>query len=106
MNYKRKKVKIMFDKFKKLAELNRMRKEALRLQKELKKERVEIFENGIKVVVSGDQKIEELEIDGTKDKRITEAINKALKKSQENAAKKLQELSGGMTGLLKGLMGS
>jgi len=31
-----------------------------------------------------------------------ELINKAIKKSQEVAARKLAEMSGGLTGLLKG----
>jgi len=35
--------------------------------------------------------------------RVVNALNKALKKSQEIAAKKMQEMSGGLSGLLKGL---
>lgn len=93
----------MFDKLKQLAELKKMRDSAVRIQKQLKEERVEMNENGVKVVVTGDQRIETLEIDGTLNNRVVEVINKALKKSQEIAAKKMQEMSGGLTGLLKGL---
>ena len=95
----------MFDKFKQLGELNKMRAQAVKIQKELKKEEIEIMENGIRVVIAGDQKIKILEIDGMVDNRIPDVINKAIKKSQEVAAKKLQEMSGGLTGMMKGMMG-
>jgi hypothetical protein len=36
--------------------------------------------------------------------RVLDLINKAIKKSQEVAAKKLAEMSGGLTGMLKGGM--
>ena len=96
----------MFDKFKQLGELNKMRAQAVKIQKELKKEEIEVMENGIRVVVTGDQKIKILEIDGMADNRIPDVINKAIKKSQQVAAKKLQEMSGGLTGMMKGMMGS
>jgi DNA-binding protein YbaB len=95
----------MFDKFKQLAELNKMRAQAVKIQKELKKEEIELDEGGVKVVVSGDQKIKTLTIDGMVNNRAVEVINKAIKKSQEMAAKKLQEMSGGLTGMLKGMTG-
>ena len=95
----------MFDKFKQLGELNKMRAQAVKIQKELKKEDIEIMENGIRVVVTGDQKIKILEIDGMADNRMPGVINKAIKKSQQVAAKKLQEMSGGLTGMMKGMMG-
>lgn len=96
----------MFDKFKQLGELNKMRAQAVKIQKELKKEEIEVMENGVRVVVTGDQKIKILEIDGMADNRVPEVINKAIKKSQQVAAKKLQEMSGGLTGMMKGMMGS
>jgi len=93
----------MFDKFKQLAELNKMRAQAVKIQKELKKEQIELNEEGIKVVVSGDQKIQQLEIDGMVNNKAVEVINKAIKKSQEVAAKKLQQMSGGLMGMLRGM---
>ncbi len=95
----------MFDKFKQLAELNKMRAQAVKIQKELKKEEIEMVDEGVKVVVTGDQKIKELEIDGMVNNKAVDVINKAIKKSQEVAAKKLQDMSGGLTGMLKGMMG-
>ena len=43
--------------------------------------------------VRGDQRILEVEIDGVIENRIAEAINEAIKKTQELAARKLIELS-------------
>jgi len=96
----------MLDKFKQLGELNKMRAQAVKIQKELKKEEIEVIENGVRVVVTGDQKIKILEIDGMADNRVPDVVNKAIKKSQQVAAKKLQEMSGGLTGMMKGMMGS
>ncbi len=90
----------MFDKFKQMAELKKMRDEALKIQRELAAEKIEIDENGIKVVVSGDQKIQSLEIQGEAQNNVIEVLNKALKRSQEVAAKKVQQMSGGLSGLL------
>jgi DNA-binding protein YbaB len=90
----------MFDKFKQMAELKKMRDEALKIQRELAAEKIELEENGIKVVVSGDQKIQSLEVQGESQSNVIEVLNKALKRSQEVAAKKVQQMSGGLSGLL------
>ncbi len=95
----------MFDKLKQLGELNKMRAQAVKIQKKLKKEEIEIEEGGVRIVVSGDQKVKELEINGMTNKKTVEVINKAIEKSQKLAAKKLQEMSGGLTGMMKGMMG-
>ena len=52
-----------------------------------------------------DQKIKELSSNGQSDNDIKEAVNEAIKKSQEVAAKKLQQMGGGLSGLLGGGMG-
>ena len=49
--------------------------------------------NGVKVIIRGDQVIESIEVDGIVENRIAEAINEAIKKTQELAAKKLIEIS-------------
>jgi len=92
----------LFDKFKQLGQLKKMRDQALKIQKQLAQEKVEVSENGVRVVVAGDQKIKILEIDGSDNSRAVEVLNKAIKKSQQLAAKKLQSMSGGLTGLLQG----
>lgn len=90
----------MFDKIKQLAQLKKMRDQAMAIQKQLAAEEIEINEDNIRIVISGDQKLKLLEIDGLTNDRVVEMINKAIKKSQEMAAKKLAEMSGGLTGLL------
>ncbi|PJA50093.1 hypothetical protein CO169_00095, partial [Candidatus Shapirobacteria bacterium CG_4_9_14_3_um_filter_39_13] len=66
-----------------LGELKKMRDEALRIQRELAAEKIEIEEDDIKIVVSGDQKVQSLEIQGEAQSRLIEVLNKALKRSQE-----------------------
>ena len=92
----------MFDKVKQLANLKKMRDQAMAIQKQLAAEEIELSEDNIRVVISGDQKIRLLEIDGLTNDRVVEMLNKAIKKSQEVAAKKLAEMSGGLSGILKG----
>lgn len=77
--------------------------EAMKMQKEIQKEQVTVNKNGVIVIASGDQKIVSIITNGQSDERIREAINEALKKSQEAAAKKIQQM-GGMGGL-GGLLG-
>ena len=83
----------MFDKAKLMAQ-------AFKLKKTLESELTEVEENGIVVKVSGDQKIKFLSINGAENKILIEVINKAVKKSQENASKKMQDM-GGLEGLFK-----
>ncbi|KKT67524.1 MAG: hypothetical protein UW61_C0007G0001, partial [Candidatus Curtissbacteria bacterium GW2011_GWC1_44_33] len=60
--------------------------------------------NGMKVVVTGDQKVAYIEINGEERKDLVELINSAMKKVQKEAAKKMMEMGGGLSGLL-GKMG-
>lgn len=90
----------IFQKVQQLGELKKLRDQALAMQKALAAETIYVEENGVKVVMSGDQKVKELVVDGEALEKVKEVLNKALKKSQEVAAKKLQEMGGGLTGLL------
>lgn len=96
--------KIFFlEMFDKVGQLNKMRQQAKQLQKQLEKI-IETYEEGeIKVKVSGDQKLQYLAIDGQERDDIVKAINKAMKKVQKEAAKKMMETGGGLSGLLGGL---
>ena len=93
----------MFNPFQKVGQLNEMRKQAMEIQKQLQAEEVNIDKNGVQVVISGDQKIKELSSNGKSDNEIKEAVNEAIKKSQEVAAKKLSQMGGGLGGLLGGM---
>ena len=79
-----------------------MRDQAMAIQKQLAQEEIVIEEDNIKIVITGDQKLKSMEIDGLTNERVLELINKAIKRSQEVAARKLSEMSGGLSGLLKG----
>ncbi len=90
----------MFDKFKQINELRKMRSQAMELQKELEKIKESAEKGGMRVVVTGDQKISYIEIDGQERRDLVELINEAMKKVQKEAAKKMLEMGGGLSGLL------
>ncbi len=79
----------MFNPFKSFGDIQKLQ----RMQKELQKEEVVVERDGVRVVVQGDQQIKEITVDDIVEPRITEAINEAVKKTQEMAAKKLIEMS-------------
>lgn len=97
----------MFDKFQQMGQqvsnLKKIRDQAVQMQKQLQAEVIEVEENGIRVVMTGDQKVETITIDGKYEERLVKILNEAIKKSQQVAAKKLQEMSGGLKGLLGGM---
>lgn len=92
----------MFNPFGQLGDLKKMRDQAMAIQKELQQEEVVVEKNGIQIIITGDQKIKSLESNGRSDEDIKEAVNEAIKKSQEVAAKKLSQMGGGLGGLLGG----
>lgn len=71
---------------------------AFQLKRAVEAEVVVVEEEGIKITVSGDQKIKSLVVNGVENKMLMEVINKALKKSQEAAARKMKDM-GGLEGL-------
>ncbi len=86
----------------KLGDLNKLRQQALAMQQALSQEQVVVERDGVRVVMSGDQKVKEISVQGISNQILNDAVNEAIKKSQELAAKKLQEMSGGLGGLLRG----
>jgi DNA-binding protein YbaB len=93
----------MFDKFKQLGELAKMRQQAQALQKELEKISETVEKRDWSVSVSGDQKIRYIKRGEEDLKDLTDAINEAMKKVQKEAAKKMMEMGGGLSGLLGNL---
>ena len=73
--------------------LQKMLKQAQKMQTALQQEQVVVEKNGVKITLRGDQQILEVEIDGIIENRIAEAVNEGIKKTQELAAKKLIEIS-------------
>lgn len=92
----------MINPFRQVAQLKKMRDQAMQIQRELAAQEVTVEKNGVSVVISGDQKIRELKTNNRQDADIQEAVNEAIKKSQEVAAKKLAQMGGGLQGLLGG----
>lgn len=88
--------------FSKLGELKKMRDQAMEIQKQLQGEEVSVEKNGVEIVITGDQRIKEINTNGKGDDDIKEAVNEAIKKSQEVAARKLATMQGGLGGLLGG----
>ncbi len=90
----------MFNPFQQVGELKKMRDQAMAIQKQLQTIVLTVDKKGVQVKISGDQKILEIKSNGKSDEDIKEAVNEAIKKSQEEAAKKLASISGGLGGLL------
>ncbi len=92
----------MANPFKALGDLNKLRKQAKQMQQALAQEEIRIEKGDIVVVITGDQKIKHFSVQGVTSQEAIDALNEAIKKSQELAAKKLQEMSGGLGGLMGG----
>lgn len=90
-----------FDKLKQLNDLRKMRGEALAMQKKLKTIVKSVEKGKYRVKVTGDQKIDYLEIDGEAQPELVKLINEALEAVQKDAAKQMLE-EGGLSSLLKG----
>jgi len=86
----------------KLGDLNKLRQQAMQMQKNLSAQTITVEENGVKVVITGDKKIVEISVQGIGNPVLNEVLNKAIRKSQELAAKELMNVSGGMGGLMGG----
>lgn len=88
--------------FQQLGELKKMRDQAMQIQRELSLVDINVEKNGVKVLIDGAQNIKSIETNNRSDNDIKEAINEAIKKSQQEAAKKLAQMQGGIAGLLGG----
>ncbi len=83
----------MFNPLKGLGDIQKLQAQARSMQQALQQEEVTVERNGITVVLRGDQQVKEVTVDGVLENRIADAINEAIKKTQELAAKKLIEIS-------------
>lgn len=93
----------IFQKAQQAKQLWDLRSKAMAMQKALGEEFVTQERGNVKVVISCDQKVHKVQIDGENNEDAVDALNEALKESQKVAAKKMQEM-GGLDGL-KGLLG-
>jgi DNA-binding protein YbaB len=93
----------VFDKLKQGQQLLKMRQQAMELKRELEKiEHVEERGN-LKVKINGAQEVTYIEIDGQAREDLVKLINSATKAIQKDAAKKMMEMGGGLSGLLGGM---
>jgi len=83
----------MINPFKALGDMNAMRKHAMQIQAALEQEEFEVTQGNVRIVISGNQSVKVLEIDGVPNDMARNAINEAIKKSQQAAAMKLAEIS-------------
>ncbi|MEK7450330.1 MAG: YbaB/EbfC family nucleoid-associated protein [Patescibacteria group bacterium] len=92
----------MFNPFKQIGDIKKMRDQAMAIQRELQAEEIAVERNGVAILITGDQKIISLASNGRSDEDVKEAVNEAIKKAQEVAARKLSQMGGGLGGLLGG----
>lgn len=84
-----------------LNELRKMRAQAMQMQKKLKLISHTLTKGKWMIKVTGDQKVEYIEMDGVPQPDLVKAINEALDAVQKDSAKKMME-EGGLSSLLKG----
>ncbi len=92
----------MANPFQALGDINKLRKQAKQMQDELSGETIRVEEGDIVVEISGSQEIKTFSVQGISSDEAVKVLNKAIKKSQELAAKKLQSMTGGLGGMLGG----
>ena len=83
----------MINPLKGLGDMQKLQQQARAMQSALQQEEVTVEKNGVTVVLRGDQQVKEVTVDGVLENRIADAINEAIRKTQELAARKLIELS-------------
>lgn len=70
----------------------KMMADAYKLRKAVEAEVIEVEENGIKIQITGAQKIQHILVNGSENSILTEVVNKAIRKAQETAALKMKEM--------------
>ncbi len=85
----------IMDGLKQMGDLKKMRDQAMEMQKKLAQIKITVEHKGVTVVMTADQKV--VSISGEADfNKITEAVNEALKQSQQVAAEEMKPLMGGL----------
>ncbi|MDO8618834.1 MAG: YbaB/EbfC family nucleoid-associated protein [Candidatus Daviesbacteria bacterium] len=88
----------MMDNLKQLGDLKKMREQAMEVQKKLQAIKITVEHKGITVVMTGDQKVVSISGEGNFEV-VTEAVNEALKQTQQVAANEMKSLMGDMPGM-------
>ncbi len=82
--------------FKMLGDLNKMRQQAAQIQSDLEAQEFVVERGRIKIIITGNQRVKTVQIDGQDVEELTNLLNEAIKQSQQAAANKLAEISKGM----------
>lgn len=82
--------------FEQVRELNKLRKQAAQLKREMEQITIEVVEGKVRITMRGDQQVERIEIDGEERSDLKRAFNKAVKESQKKVAQKLSGMVSGM----------
>lgn len=82
----------MFNPLKGLGDMGNMLKYGQALRSAVLKEEIVVEKDGVRVVLRGDQQVKEVVIDGILDNRVADAINEAVRKTQELAASHMKEI--------------
>jgi len=82
--------------FKMLGDVNQMRKQAAQIQAALEQEEFEVIQGNVRLVITGNQNVKTVEVDGVANEALKQAFNDAIKASQKAAAGKLAEISKNM----------
>ena len=89
--------------FKQAGEIKKLRDQANAIQKELAQIEVESEKGRVKVVMTGDMKVQSVQINGEEMKDAREAFNEAVDRAQKKSAQKMQQMGAGLKDLLGGL---
>ncbi|OGH12394.1 MAG: hypothetical protein A2857_01515 [Candidatus Levybacteria bacterium RIFCSPHIGHO2_01_FULL_36_15] len=92
----------MFNPLKGIGDKGKLIAEALKVKRELQKIETTGQKGDVVVVVSGEMKLKSVKVSGEDRNDIKDAVNEALEKAQKQAAAKMQEVGGGLQGLLRG----
>lgn len=80
----------MLDQIGKMKELMEMKKQADMMKREMEKIKTKVYEGNYEVIISGDQRIEQIIENGERRQDLEKLFNKAMKESQKAVAKKMR----------------
>lgn len=83
-----------------MGDIKKLRDEAMKIQKELKEIVVTASRGRVSVELTADMKVKNFTLNNEEMRDAIDALNEALEKAQKKAAAKMQEMGGGLSGLL------
>lgn len=90
----------MFDKFKQFGSQGAAVAKLAMIQRKIMSTKMEVEEDGVKAVVTGDGKLKDLIIDGVDMKKAVKVVNEAITKAQKFAADEMKDSMGDLSKVL------